>query len=149
LWFGCGDAYRAASDGSVVRRHEITEQAWEAIAPLLPTNQGRGGRWHDHRTMLNGMIYKLATGCPWRDLPERYGPWQSVYGRYRRWANDGTIDRILQHVQVRHDAIGHIEWEVSIDSTVVRAHQHAAGARKKGPSTAQNRTKPSDGPEAD
>jgi transposase len=99
--------------------------------------------------MLNGMVYKLATGCPWRDLPERYGPWQSVYGRYRRWANDGTIDRILQHVQIRQDAVGRIEWEVGIDSTTVRAHQHAAGARKRGPSQAQNGTNASDAPEAD
>ncbi|WP_269134517.1 transposase [Spiractinospora alimapuensis] len=109
--------------------------------PLLPTNQGRGGRWRDHRTMLDGMIDKLAPGCPWRDLPERYGPWQSVYGRYRRWSNDGTIEAILRHVQVRHDAVGRIQWEVGIDSTGVRAHQHAAGAPKKGPNTEQSRTK--------
>ncbi|WP_372451163.1 IS5 family transposase [Streptomonospora nanhaiensis] len=116
----------------MVRRHEITDTAWEQIAPLLPANRGRGGRWADHRTMLNGMLYKLATGCPWRDLPQRYGPWQSVYGRYRRWAADGTFDAIWSHVQTRQDAVGRIHWQVSIDSTAVRAHAHAAGARKKG-----------------
>ena len=132
----------------MARRHEITDQAWKQIAPLLPVNQGRGGRWHDHRTMLNGMIYKLATGCPWRDLPERYGSWQSVYGRYRRWAADGTIEAVLARIQTRDDSIGAVEWEVSIDSTTVRAHQHSAGARKKGPSRRQKPHKPSDAPGA-
>jgi len=82
--------------------------------------------------VLNGMLWKLATGAPWRDLPGRYGNWKTVYERYRRWAGDGTFEKILAHLQVHDDAVGRLDWTVSIDSTIVRAHQHAAGARKKG-----------------
>lgn len=116
----------------MVRRHELTDVAWQRIEPLLPAQPARGGRWLDHRTVLNGMLWKLATGAPWRDLPERYGNWKTVYERYRRWAADGTFDRILAHLQVHDDAVGRLDWTVSIDSTIVRAHQHATGARKKG-----------------
>lgn len=116
----------------VVRRHELTDAAWRRIEPLLPAQPARGGRWVDHRTVLNGILWKLATGVPWRDLPERYGNWKTVYERYRRWAADGTFDAILTHVQVHDDSVGRIDWTVSVDSTIVRAHQHAAGAHKKG-----------------
>lgn len=78
------------------------------------------------------MLWRLRTGAPWRDLPERYGPWQTVYERFARWERDGTWARLLEHVQVRDDAVGAVEWTVSIDSTINRAHQHAAGAHKKG-----------------
>ncbi|GAB2869141.1 hypothetical protein GCM10022221_82350 [Actinocorallia aurea] len=94
---------------------------------------------------MNGILWKLATGVPWRDLPERYGNWKTVYERYRRWAADGTFDRLLEHVQVHDDAVGRLDWSVSIDSTIVRAHQHAAGARKKGSRLGQT-AKPSAGP---
>lgn len=116
----------------MVRRHELTDAAWRRIEPLLPAQPVRGGRWADHRTVVNGILWKLATGAPWRDLPERYGNWKTVYERYRRWAADGTFDAILTHVQVHDDSVGRIDWTVSVDSTIVRAHQHAAGARKKG-----------------
>ena len=78
------------------------------------------------------MLWRLRTGAPWRDLPARYGPWQTVYERFARWETDGTWAKLLKHVQVRDDAVGTVEWTVSVDSTVNRAHQHAAGARKKG-----------------
>ncbi|GAB2860049.1 hypothetical protein GCM10022221_69530 [Actinocorallia aurea] len=116
----------------MVRRHELTDAARARVEPLLPAQAARGGRWLDHRTVLNGILWKLVTGVPWRDLPERYGNWKTVYERYRRWAGDGTFDRLLEHVPVHDDAIGRLDWSVSIDSTIVRAHQHAAGARKKG-----------------
>ncbi|WP_425544525.1 IS5 family transposase, partial [Actinomadura kijaniata] len=116
----------------MVRRHELTDAAWVRIEPLLPGQPRRGGRWADHRTVINGILWKLATGAPWRDLPERYGNWKTVYERYRRWAADGTFDRLLTHIQVHDDAVGRIDWRVSVDSTIVRAHQHAAGARKRG-----------------
>ncbi len=132
----------------VVRRHELTDAAWVRIEPFLPGQVRRGGRWLDHRTVLNGILWKLATGAPWRDLPERYGNWKTVYERYRRWAADGTFDQVLTCVQVHDDAIGRIDWTVSIDSTIVRAHQHAAGARKKGNPQGQT-GKRSAGPEAD
>jgi transposase len=61
----------------VVGRGELTDKAWAQLAPLLPRNQRRGGRWRDHRTVVNGILWKLRTGAPWRDLPERYGPWQT------------------------------------------------------------------------
>lgn len=78
------------------------------------------------------MLWRLRTGAPWRDLPERYGPWQTAYERFCRWESDGTWARLLEHVQVRDEAGGRVKWTVSVDSTVNRAHQHAAGAPQKG-----------------
>jgi transposase len=116
---------------AVVGRGELTDRAWAQLAPLLPGNQHRGGRWRDHRSVINGILWKLRTGAPWRDLPERYGPWQTCYDRFVRWRQDGTWDRLLAHAQTKSDAVGELEWVISVDSTSVRAHQHAAGARKR------------------
>ncbi len=80
--------------------------------------------------VINGVLWKLRTGAPWRDLPERYGSWKTVYSRFVRWRRDGTWDRLLTQVQTKSDAVGEIIWEVSVDSTSIRAHQHAAGAKK-------------------
>jgi transposase len=113
----------------MVGRGEITDKAWERMAPLLPENGQRGGQWQDHRKVVNGILWKLRTGAPWRDLSERYGPWQTCYDRLVRWRRDGIWDRLLEHVQTKSDAVGEVEWVVSVDSSVVRAHQHAAGAR--------------------
>ena len=74
----------------MVGRRELTDKAWAQLAPLLPGNQRRGGRWRDHRTVVNGILWKLRTGAPWRDLPERYGPWTTCYDRFIRWRRDGT-----------------------------------------------------------
>ena len=116
----------------MVMRGELTDRAWEQIEPLLPLEGGkRGGQWRDHRTVINGILWKLRTGSPWRDLPERYGPWQTCFDRFNRWRRDGTWDRLLEHAQSKSDAVGEVEWEVSVDDTIVRAHQHAAGARKR------------------
>ena len=116
----------------MVGRGEVTDKAWEHIAPLLPENGGRGGQWQDHRKVVNGILWKLRTGAPWwRDLPSRYGPWQTCYGRFVRWRRDGTWDRFLVHAQTKSDAMGEVEWEVSADSTTVRAHQHASGASRE------------------
>ncbi len=112
-------------------RGDLTDAAWGVLAPLLPQNGTRGQQWSDHRTVINGIVWKLRTGAPWRDLPERYGPWQTCYDRFVRWRRDGTWDRLLQHAQTTSDAAGEVVWEVSIDSTSIRAHQHAAGARKQ------------------
>jgi transposase len=115
----------------VVGRGELTDRAWAQLAPLLPSNQHRGGRWRDHRRVINGILWKLRTGAPWRDLPDRYGPWQTCYDRFVRWRRDGTWDRLLAHAQTKSDAVGELEWVVSVDSSSVRAHQHAAGARQR------------------
>lgn len=82
--------------------------------------------------MFDGIWWRARTGSPWRDLPERYGPWETAYAVFRRWQIDETWARVLKKLQVKADADGIIEWEVSVDSTVCRAHQHAAGARKRG-----------------
>jgi transposase len=116
----------------VVGRGEVTDAAWAVLAPRLPANGGRGQQWRDHRRVFNGILWTLRTGAPWRDLPERCGPWRTAYARFRRWQEDGTWDRLLAHVQTKSDAVGEVVWEVSVDSTVIRAHPHAAGARTKG-----------------
>ncbi len=78
------------------------------------------------------MVYKIRTGLPWRDLPDRYGPWQTVYTRFRRYALSGVFTQALQQIQAQADAAGDIDWLVQIDSTIVRAHQHAAATGRKG-----------------
>ena len=112
-------------------RGELTDQAWEPGAPQLPANGRKGQQWADHRRVSNGILWKLRTGAPWRDWPQRYGSWKTCYDRFVRWRRDGTWDRLLAHAQTKSDAVGEGEWEVSVDSTVVRAHQHAAGARRR------------------
>ncbi|GAA2123270.1 transposase [Kitasatospora saccharophila] len=79
--------------------------------------------------MIDGILHRVRTGVHWRDLPERFGPWKTVYERHRLWSADGTWERLLQQVQAAADAAGDIDWDISVDSTIVRAHQHAAGAR--------------------
>ena len=125
----------------MVGRGELTDAAWAVIEPLLPQRGTRGKPWADHRRVINGILWKLRTGAPWRDLPERYGPWQTCHSRLVRWRRDGTWDRLLAHVQTTLDAVGEVVWEVSIASSVVRAHQHAAGARKTGAPRTRPRTR--------
>jgi transposase len=116
----------------MVRRHELTDAEWARVAPLLPPRETRGTYYKDHRRILNGMLYRLCTGCGWRDLPERYGPWSTVASRLRRWTREGRWDRILAALQRDLDAVGQIDWELwCIDGTHVRAHRVAAGAGKK------------------
>ncbi|WP_425583481.1 IS5 family transposase [Streptomyces paradoxus] len=115
----------------MVRRHELTDQEWELLAPLIPRAATRRPRVED-RQVINGMVYKIRTGISWRDLPERYGPWKTVYTRFRRYALDGVFTQALQQIQAHADAAGDMDWLVQIDSTVVRAHQHAAAGAKRG-----------------
>src|SRR5215216_5414614 len=108
------------------RRHELTETEWARLAPLLPPR--KAGK--DDRLVIDGILWKLATGAPWRDLPERYGPWKSVYTRFRRWRRAGVWGGMLAAVQQQADAAGQLDWGVHfVDGTVIRAHQHAAGAK--------------------
>jgi transposase len=115
----------------MTRRHELTDAQWAELAPLLPPSKPRTGKPNrDHRTLVNGILWKLRTGAPWRDVPERYGPWSTVYSRFWRWQRAGVWDRLFAAVQRRADAAGRLDWTVHfVDGTVIRAHQHAAGAK--------------------
>jgi transposase len=115
-------------------RYELTDEQYALIEPELPTNDGKTGHpWGAHRPIINGIFWRLHTGAPWPDIPERYGKWQTIYDRYTWWRRNGTWDRILKALQVQLDAQGQIDWDQSsLDGTIVRAHRVAAGARKKG-----------------
>lgn len=115
-----------------MRRHELTDEQWARLAPLLPAQRPTTGRpAKDHRTVLDGILWILRTGAPWRDLPERYGNWKTVYSRFTRWRAAGVWDRVLAEVQRQADADGRLDWAVHcVDGTNIRAHQHAAGAKK-------------------
>jgi transposase len=119
---------------SGMRRYELTDAQWEQIAPLLPPQKPRTGRpAEDHRQVLNGMLWILRTGAPWADLPARYGPVGTVSSRFYRWRQAGVFDRVLRCLQAQADARGALDWDLHfVDATVVRAHQHAAGARRSG-----------------
>ncbi|MFF7870452.1 IS5 family transposase [Streptomyces qaidamensis] len=115
-------------------RGDLTNEEWARLKPHLPKTGQRGGRWASHRRIINGILYRNRTGVPWRDLPARFGKWKTVYERHRHWSADGTWDKIYGAVLADADAEGRIDWSVvSVDSTTCRAHQHAAGARKKPP----------------
>jgi transposase len=109
----------------------ISDAGWARIEPLLPSSDGQRGRpFRDHRQVMEGINFRLRTGLPWRDLPREYGPWQTVWKRHKRFCTDGTWDRILAQLQAEADAAGDIDWTVSVDSTIVRVHQHGATARR-------------------
>ena len=105
-------------------RFDLTDREWAVIAPLLP-NKPRGVPRVDDRRVLNGIFWTLRTGSPWRDLPERYGPYTTVYNRYNRWARAGVWLRIFEVLAERSPDSLHL-----IDSSIIRAHQHAAGGKK-------------------
>jgi transposase len=107
----------------------ITDAMWGRIRPLMPADLVRGRRWADHRLTLEAIVWKYRTNSPWRDLPAELGSFQSAHKRLVRWAVDGTWARNLAAVLAAADADDDIDWTVSVDSTVVRADQHAAGAR--------------------
>jgi transposase len=104
----------------MARRGELTDAAWTRLRPLLPANRQRGGQWRDHRQVINGILWRLRVGAPWRDVPARYGPWQTCYDRFARWRRDGTWDRLLALAQATADAAEEIAWTISIDGTVVQ-----------------------------
>ncbi len=128
----------------------LTDVQWAWIEPLLPNRTPqRGGRWRDHREVIDAIAWKFQTGSQWVHLPEKYGNWRGVYNRLRMWAIDGTWERVFTALIAQADAEEDLSWAVSVDSTVVRAHQHAAGARKKGPRPASPMTMPLAGLAAD
>jgi transposase len=116
------------SDLWVVRRYELKDADWVRLAPLLPGKVGDAGRSAaDNRLFVNAVLWIARSGAPWRDLPERFGPWNSVYRRFRRWAQKSVWQRVFEAVQDPD-----LDWAM-LDSTSVRAHQHAAGQKKAAP----------------
>lgn len=114
-----------------MRRYEVADEAWSRIEHLLPGRpESPGTTANDNRLFVNAVLWVARTGAPWRDLPERFGPWNSVFQRFNRWAERGVWGRVMEALGDDAD----LEW-LLIDSTVVRAHQHAAGAEKKGRTT--------------
>ncbi|MFI9591319.1 IS5 family transposase [Nonomuraea sp. NPDC052265] len=118
---------------AATRRHDLTDAQWAALQPLLPARSGRGRppKW-SRRQLIDGIRWRIRTGAPWRDGPDCHGHWFTVYGLFRRWQRARVWAQILAALQACADAAGKIGWTVSVDSTVVRAHQHAAGARRDG-----------------
>src|SRR5215218_5011526 len=111
-----------------MERHALTDAQWARLRPLLPPpSQGRGRPRIDDRLIVEGIIWRLATGAPWRDLPERFGSWRTVYSRFRRWQQAGVWDRVLRALQSEAAYDDRLDGTVTmIDSSNVRAHQHAA-----------------------
>jgi transposase len=99
--------------------------------------------------MIDAIAWKYRTGSPWADLPEEFGSWKGIHNRLRTWAIDGTWQRVFTALLAQADTEGGVDWVVPADLTIVRAHQHSAGARQKGPRPASRTTKPSDAPAAD
>src|SRR3989449_5148991 len=110
-----------------MRRYGLRDDQWERIKDFLPGSEGHvGGTAKDNRLFVEAVLYRYRTGCPWRDLPERFGYWKSVHQRFSRWATSGVFERIFKALASDHD-----NEYMMIDATIVRAHQHSAGARKK------------------
>jgi transposase len=116
-----------------MKRHELTDEQWALVESHLPRSTARTGRpASDRRTQLNGIFWILATGAPWRDLPERFGPWQTVYDHFRNWRKSGVFAAIIESLQVKLDKDGYIDWQLwCVDGSSVRAARAAAGADKK------------------
>jgi len=116
-----------------MKRHELTDEQWALVEPYVPLSTARTGRpARDRRTLLNGIFWILCTGAPWRDLPERFGPWQTVYDHFRKWRKSGVFARIIEALQIKLDQQGLIDWELwCVDGANVRAARAAAGADKK------------------
>ena len=106
-----------------MHRHELTDAQWERVEPLIPPRRGPRTKRGD-RHFVNAVLWRVRTGVPWRDLPERYGPWKTTYNRFARWAARGVWERLFKELQVEIDDVGSL-----IDATVIRAHQDAAGGK--------------------
>jgi transposase len=117
-----------------VARGDRTDDEWARLEPLLPDRTpGRGGRWRDHRQVIDGILWRARNGAACAEVPrDRYGPWQTCYDRFSRWDEDGTWAAIEKRLQADADQAGDLHWDAQVDSTIVRAHQHAPGARKGG-----------------
>ena len=110
-----------------MRRYGLRDDQWDRIKDFLPGREGHvGGTAEDNRLFVEAVLYRFRTGCPWRDLPERFGDWKTVHQRFSRWAKSGVFEGIFKLLASDHD-----NEYMMIDATIVRAHQHSAGARKK------------------
>jgi transposase len=124
------EGWQAAGDLSSGDLPVVSDQVWEWMEPLLPSSTGRrGGRWRDHRQVVEAICWKYRTDSTWRELPARFGPWQTAYERLTRWSADGTWARLLARAQTDAVGSGELDWLVAVDSTVVRGHQRGASAR--------------------
>lgn len=114
-------------------RYDLSDAQYALIEPYLPTNDGKPGHsYGPHRPLINGILWRLNTGAPWPDLPERYGNWKTIHSRYTTWRRTGVWDRVLHGLHFTLDERGLIDYEQwGLDGIVVRAHRAAAGARKK------------------
>ncbi|MFG3280333.1 IS5 family transposase [Streptomyces sp. NPDC048111] len=114
-------------------RGDLTDEEWAVLEPLLPKERKPGRPpVRPRRGLIDGIRFRVRTGVPWGDVPIEYGPWGRIYDLFRRWQRDGIWRRIFTRLQSLADAKGAITWDLSVDSTVCCAHQHAAGARKQG-----------------
>ncbi|MEO0899575.1 MAG: IS5 family transposase [Bacteroidota bacterium] len=119
----------------ILRRYELSDEQWDQIKDVFPVSDSNRVRPDkSHQLMFNGILWVLFSGAAWRDLPDRFGPWKTVYDRFHRWQEDGTFDKILKTLQLKMDEEGLLDWSTwFVDSTSSRAHKSAAGARKKSP----------------
>src|SRR3981081_1303503 len=114
-------------EGRPMERFGLPNDQWDRIKDVPPGRAGDvGGPEEDNRLFVEAVLYRFRTGCPWRDLPERFGHWKTVHQRFSRWAKSGVFERIFQLLASDHD-----NEYMMIDATIIRAHQHSAGARKK------------------
>ena len=116
-----------------MKRHELTDEQWTLVEKHFKQRKRRTGRpGRESRVMLNGVMWVLSTGAPWRDLPERFGPWQTVYHHFRDWRKRGVFARVIEDLQIKLDKEGLIDWDLwCVDGASVRAARAAAGADKK------------------
>jgi transposase len=117
---------------TLMNRGDLSNEQWQRLEPLLPPLKPRTGKPNrDHRQVVNGILWILRTGAPWRDLPERYGSWQSIATRFYRWQKANIWQQVLECLQADADQQGKLDWEIHyVDGSVIRAHQHAAGGKK-------------------
>ena len=116
-----------------MQQRELSDTQWQKLKPLLPPEKPPVGRpSKPHRPIMEAIVWHLRTGAPWRETPEKYGPWETVYSRFRKWVDDGTWERVYDELQSIADEQGELDWMVHhVDGTSVRVHQHGTGAQKK------------------
>lgn len=147
IWEPDAEAPVVRDAAVMVRAGIISDEQWERIVRLLPDNTGKRGRpFRDHRQGVEGVLYRLRTGIPWRDLPDEFGPWQTVWKGHARFSRDGTWDQVLAQLLKDADAAQALDWTVSVDSTVARAYQHATNIRRSTGRTPRSRRASRGGP---